>query len=177
MNPNAVDDDGNSPLHLVLGKRTDTVPEEANEGAKVAGKKNMSTGRIHSALLLAGYGCRVDVANADGVVCHKLALDQGINLTDAAEQWKLRTEPKEAVATLAKDSVLQLPMATGPGHMSWRDKSQFDLCQGCNQAFSFTNRKRHCRRCGHVFCSTCTSKLFTLCPRDASDAPRVSKGK
>lgn len=35
-------------------------------------------------------------------------------------------------------------------------------CQGCSSAFSFFNRKHHCRRCGGIFCGNCTQQRMTL---------------
>ena len=180
-NPNAMDAAGNSALHLVFTnmqeeEKAKAKPEEAKSG-QTSAKQALSTGKVHAALLLAGYGCRVDLANAAGEVGQKLAMSFGLNLSDAAEQWRRRMEPKDAVAALAKESVLKLPLATGPGHASWKDKSVVDLCEGCQQAFSFTNRKRHCRRCGRIFCATCTSKAFSLCPRDANNTTRLVHGK
>jgi hypothetical protein len=52
------------------------------------------------------------------------------------------------------------------------EKSLFDLdepkwiaddttttCQYCKQAFSFFNRRHHCRRCGGIFCGSCSNNF------------------
>ncbi|KAK8674540.1 hypothetical protein V6N13_032650 [Hibiscus sabdariffa] len=42
-------------------------------------------------------------------------------------------------------------------------------CQGCSSQFTFINRKHHCRRCGGLFCGTCTQKRMVL--RGQGDSP------
>uniref|UniRef100_A0A7N1A301 FYVE-type domain-containing protein n=1 Tax=Kalanchoe fedtschenkoi TaxID=63787 RepID=A0A7N1A301_KALFE len=42
-------------------------------------------------------------------------------------------------------------------------------CQGCAAQFTFINRKHHCRRCGGLFCNTCTQQRMVL--RGQGDSP------
>lgn len=42
-------------------------------------------------------------------------------------------------------------------------------CQGCSSQFTFINRKHHCRRCGGLFCGTCTQQRMVL--RGQGDSP------
>ncbi|WCJ20355.1 phosphoinositide binding [Euphorbia peplus] len=42
-------------------------------------------------------------------------------------------------------------------------------CQGCSSQFTFINRKHHCRRCGGIFCNSCTQKRMFL--RGQGDSP------
>ncbi|KAJ8628070.1 hypothetical protein MRB53_021377 [Persea americana] len=42
-------------------------------------------------------------------------------------------------------------------------------CQGCSSQFTFFNRKHHCRRCGGLFCNSCTLQRMTL--RGQGDSP------
>ncbi|KAK7368912.1 hypothetical protein VNO80_10945 [Phaseolus coccineus] len=42
-------------------------------------------------------------------------------------------------------------------------------CQGCSSQFTFINRKHHCRRCGGIFCGSCTLQRMVL--RGQGDSP------
>ncbi|KAM7525183.1 hypothetical protein LguiA_015085 [Lonicera macranthoides] len=42
-------------------------------------------------------------------------------------------------------------------------------CQGCSSQFTFINRKHHCRRCGGLFCNSCTNQRMVL--RGQGDSP------
>ena len=47
-------------------------------------------------------------------------------------------------------------------------------CQGCNMAFGALNRRHHCRRCGKIFCSSCTAGRARLpCHGFAAEPVRV----
>ncbi|KAK8664837.1 hypothetical protein V6N13_084610 [Hibiscus sabdariffa] len=35
-------------------------------------------------------------------------------------------------------------------------------CQGCSSQFTFINRKHHCRRCGGIFCNSCSQQRMVL---------------
>ncbi|KAA8523069.1 hypothetical protein F0562_009492 [Nyssa sinensis] len=50
---------------------------------------------------------------------------------------------------------------------NWVDDASH--CQGCSSQFTFINRKHHCRRCGGLFCSSCTQQRMVL--RGQGDSP------
>ncbi|KAI9077157.1 hypothetical protein K1719_040863 [Acacia pycnantha] len=50
---------------------------------------------------------------------------------------------------------------------TWVDDASH--CQGCSSQFTFINRKHHCRRCGGLFCNSCTQQRMVL--RGQGDSP------
>jgi len=52
----------------------------------------------------------------------------------------------------------------------WTDAAE---CQRCRTAFSFSNRKHHCRRCGGTFCQLCSERSMPLLDMGIIEAVRV----
>ena len=65
------------------------------------------------------------------------------------------------------------------GEAQWENDDTVSSCRACGREFSLTVRKHHCRKCGKVFCSQCSSfkgamassksavRLCVLCSQEA----------
>ncbi|XP_054749515.2 rabankyrin-5-like [Lytechinus pictus] len=51
--------------------------------------------------------------------------------------------------------------------------SESELCQECQVKFSIKTRKHHCRHCGRILCSKCSSKMVPIVKYDLSRPVRV----
>ena len=57
----------------------------------------------------------------------------------------------------------------------WATDASSCVCGGCNKEFGVFRRRHHCRRCGHIFCSKCSSYKFKLvdpCDKQAKLEPK-----
>jgi len=60
------------------------------------------------------------------------------------------------------------------GHsLTWVPDHVVHSCVGCHADFSFTRRRHHCRFCGRVFCSSCTTHQVALPSLGYDTAVRV----
>eukprot|EP01062_Namystynia_karyoxenos_P057892 TRINITY_DN4909_c0_g1_i5.p1 TRINITY_DN4909_c0_g1~~TRINITY_DN4909_c0_g1_i5.p1 ORF type:complete len:345 (+),score=49.96 TRINITY_DN4909_c0_g1_i5:91-1125(+) len=55
----------------------------------------------------------------------------------------------------------------------WRSDNERSRCASCNESFSMTRRRHHCRACGDIFCHKCSSWQADL--EDASGRPLKSQ--
>ncbi|KAL8599973.1 hypothetical protein ACOMHN_038972 [Nucella lapillus] len=46
----------------------------------------------------------------------------------------------------------------------WQHEDDVENCNNCRLPFTVTKRKHHCRHCGRIFCSDCTTKLVNSGP-------------
>ena len=55
----------------------------------------------------------------------------------------------------------------------WMEDSASPWCLLCRTAFTFTTRRHHCRECGDLVCSACSSRSLVLEKADDRTPQRV----
>lgn len=56
---------------------------------------------------------------------------------------------------------------------AWVEDSEATECMACKSAFTFVNRKHHCRNCGGIFCGACSSKKIAILRIQVMEPVRV----
>eukprot|EP01090_Pellita_catalonica_P014595 TRINITY_DN3762_c0_g2_i2.p1 TRINITY_DN3762_c0_g2~~TRINITY_DN3762_c0_g2_i2.p1 ORF type:complete len:560 (+),score=89.27 TRINITY_DN3762_c0_g2_i2:48-1727(+) len=49
-----------------------------------------------------------------------------------------------------------------PAKPQWVPNNYSQVCEQCKTEWSFSNRRHHCRGCGHLFCQSCSSREIML---------------
>ncbi|XP_028415229.1 myotubularin-related protein 3-like [Dendronephthya gigantea] len=60
-------------------------------------------------------------------------------------------------------------------HVLWVPDHLAVSCRGCDETFTITNRKHHCRNCGKVFCNSCCNDMSPVPSEQLYDPVRVCK--
>jgi len=98
------------------------------------------------------------------------------NNTDTTTDNTQQPPAKPAVARKKKQAnVATAPAPEDPPVIKkpvWVPDSSSDKCEMCSVPFTFFNRRHHCRRCGHLFCSECCSLNVSL-PQEFGYTERV----
>jgi growth factor-regulated tyrosine kinase substrate len=49
-----------------------------------------------------------------------------------------------------------------PKEVVWMSDNETKTCMRCNEPFTATIRRHHCRYCGKLFCNACCSNMMSL---------------
>ncbi|KAL4264569.1 hypothetical protein AB1N83_004346 [Pleurotus pulmonarius] len=94
--------------------------------------------------------------------------------TDLTPQ--LSQAPDFRVPTHETPQKVLVPRWTAPTphqvHAQWERDADVNECRACQRRFNFLNR-RHCRRCGRIFCDRCSSFRALLDPSDVVHDPML----
>eukprot|EP01114_Cavostelium_apophysatum_P016251 TRINITY_DN4579_c0_g1_i1.p1 TRINITY_DN4579_c0_g1~~TRINITY_DN4579_c0_g1_i1.p1 ORF type:complete len:232 (-),score=7.63 TRINITY_DN4579_c0_g1_i1:13-708(-) len=59
------------------------------------------------------------------------------------------------------------------GGVSWVKDCAVADCHHCKTGFTFFNRRHHCRKCGHIFCGSCSNRSLSMPTLGFDDPVRV----
>ena len=143
---NARDGVGRTPLHAAAA----TVCKR--------GDAALQNFRVLVFLKLVQGGARIWEESASGVSAldsvERCVPGMSGKLKNASEGWGRSVEP---TVHLPED---RMPIAASKTSASWQKDDHSPTCVGCSASFTFTTRRHHCRNCGKIFCSSCSSKSF-----------------
>lgn len=112
---------------------------------------------------------RVRKDHADALVSLKESEAQLQTMTealDAAEQLAQELQNDLIAKTMQKAQMWNhtdaLETAVRKSATTWTNDDDAHECSRCDEEFSFTRRKHHCRACGNIFCGACAYKTRML---------------
>lgn len=90
---------------------------------------------------------------------------------EAGQDWKDKTISQDDV--LKYSSQLFKPI----NKSMWKHDSTSAACMLCEDAFSATHRRHHCRMCGILACGACTSKRLLVAPAEGVTDDQRGSGR